>query len=92
MVRRHYTSAMISPEELSAKALLKAVKLHPEFEWLAAKIWIDADTVQILFRPETGRTGLAWESASLWGDCSDLRDAIEWYLAISENGTGESEA
>ncbi len=92
MVSRHYTSAMIGPEDLSAAALIEAVKLHPEFEWLAAKVWIEADTVQVLHRPETGRTGLAWESASLWGDCNDLRDAINWYLTISEDGTGESKA
>ena len=89
----------IDLDQLSARSLREAVNLHPNFNWQAARAWINADDIrraaepaQVLYRPATGRAGVAWQDTASWVDCKSIEDAVRWYLAASSPDGSEAEA
>jgi len=95
MARRYYRLEKVLPHRLGSDELLEAVRLHPDFDWQAARLWVYADekskasqAADVLYREETGRAGLSWGPPAVWTDCDDIEEAVRLLLRMSAETTG----
>ena len=85
-----YAYEDVDPSELSARALRDAATRHPEFDWRAGRAWVTLARphrapvrAEVLYRPETGRAGVAWGAGGVrWTNSSGTEDALRCCLTM----------